>query len=349
MKVKNSTLLIITFLIVALAAYFIYKRKDSTIDNTKISFAVFDPSQIKKIVITEPDKKVASLVKSESGDWMINERYKCRNDNMKSLLQAIEKVRIKYPVPNAAVNNVLKDIATIGIKVEIFNNENELIKAYYLGRETADMGGNNALLINTDTKEPYEAPIVIEIPGFNGYVSPRFFANEYAWRDVDVFKSQINELKKIEVKYNAHLDSSFIIENLGNNLFDLKKWNGEKVLQFDSTALKRYLIYYRQAAVFAFIPEKNDRFPRMDSIAKSTPFAEVSITTTNKPIQRFEFFRQPVLAKEFATTDTSRRYDPESVLMRLNEPKEFAVAQYTNIGKWLQTWAYFAPQRPVKN
>jgi hypothetical protein len=348
MKSKSLLYLTVVAALSALAGYFIYKRNATTIDPTKISFAVLDPSVIRKIVITEPNKVVANLEKNEKGKWIINGLYPCRNDNMKVLLDGISKMRIKYPVPNAAVNNVIKDIATSAIKVEIYDNNNDLIKAYYIGHETPDMTGNNALLINTDNGEAYDIPIVIEIPGFHGYLSPRFFADQNKWRDLKIFETQISELKKIEVKNNAFIDSSYVIENIGNSLFSLKKLSGENIVDFDTNTLKRYMVYYREGNVFIYLKDQKPQTINLDSVGKTQPFTEITITKNNNVVQKFDFFRQPIDREKYKDIDSSRISDPENVLVRLNEPKEFAVAQLTNLGKWLQTWKYFLREKPVK-
>ncbi len=349
MKSKTALFSILAIVFAAVAAYFIYQRKFSTLDSKNVSFAVLDVSVIKKIVITEPEFQPASIEKNADGVWMVNDLYRCREDNINVMLEGIRKMRIKYPVPNAAINNVLKDIATTGIKVEIYDKNEEMIKAYYLGKATPDMGGNNALLIDPKSGRPYETPIVIEIPGFYGYITPRFFANVNTWRDVNVFSAQIKDLKKIEVMYTEYQDSAYTIDNLGNNNFTLRKGNGEMIPQFDTNTLKRYLVYYRQAAVYNFLKDLKEKYEPLDSVSKTKPYAMVRITTSNKPVQLFEFFRQPVDEKMFTAIDPNRKYDPEYVLVRLNEPKEFAIAQYTNIGLWLQTWSYFLPEKPVKN
>jgi hypothetical protein len=347
MKSKSLLYLLVVAVLSIIAGYFIYKKNATTIDPTKISFAVLDPSIIRKIVITEPNKVVANLEKNENGKWMVNGLYPCRNDNMKVLLDGIAKMRIKYPVPNGAINTVIKDIAILGIKVEIYDN-NGLIKAYYLGRETKDLTGNNALLINNETGEPYEIPIVIEIPGFNGYISPRFFSDANDWRDLKVFETKIEELKKIEVKDNQYIDSSFVIENLGNSLFSLKKLSGENIVDFDTNTLKRYLVYYREGNVFEYLKDKKDIGFNLDSVAKTSPFVEISITQSRNSVKKFEFFRKPINKDAYKGADYSMISDPENVLVRINEPKEFATAQFTNLGKWLQTWKYFLREKPVK-
>jgi hypothetical protein len=348
MKPKSLIYLFIAFALTAAAGYFIYKRKESTVDPTKISFAVFDVSVIERIVITDGNKVKADLKRTAKNDWIINSKFRCRKDNMDVLLDGIRKMRIKYPVPKGGINTVLADIATTGIKVEIYNKENDLIKAYYIGRETNDMSGNNALLINEKNGDAYEYPIVIEIPGFNGYLSPRFFANENLWRDITIFETEIDDLKKVEVKYSNYADSSFVIENLGNNNFTLKQLNQSPIVGFDTNTLKRYLIYYREAAVMNYVNGADKKLDGEDSIAKSTPIAVVSITTKSKGLNQFAFFNCPIDRARFPDPVEGRVADPEVILVRLNEPKEFAYAQYTNLGKWLQTWAYFMPEVPVK-
>jgi hypothetical protein len=260
------------------------------------------------------------------------------------------KIRIKNPIPSAAINPVLKEIATSGLKVEIFDKNNACVKAYYLGAETTDMTGNNALMINPKNGEPFKTPIAVELPGFNGYIKPRFFADLNSWRELIVLESQISQLKKIEVRHYPAVDSSFVIENKGNGVFSLTKLNGQAIMGFDTATLKRYLIYYRKAGVLEFLKDRERPVEKLDSIGRSKPYSHVLITFSDNKTNQYEFFKLPMDKDRIVggVLDSTNYLDRENMIVRLNQPKEYAIAQYTNIGKWLQTWVYFMPNQPVK-
>jgi hypothetical protein len=347
MKAKNWIYIVLILVIGGALYYFIQKNKVKTMDDKMVSFAVLDVNQIQRIVITETSKLKADLVRQDNGKWKVNDLYNCRPENIRVILDGISKVRIKSTVPKAAIDNVLKNIATNGIKVEIYDAKNDLLKSYFMGNETPDNSANYILMVDPDNDKPYAEPMIVEIPGFNGYLRPRYFGDQNMWRDIRVFETELKELNQIEVKWQAYPDSSFVISHLGNNQFTLKKLNGESIQNFDTNALKRYLIYYKQAAILNYLKDAPNPYPKLDSIGKTAPFLTIAIIKNGKK-SNFEFFRKPIDKERIEGVDPTKVYDLENDLVRFNEPKEFAVAQITNLGKWYQTWKYFVPSQTVK-
>ena len=97
----------------------------------------------------------------------------------------------------------MKYLATTGINVEIFEHD-KMIKSYIIGSSTPDHLATYMIIKNNKT------PYAIHIPGFNGFLSPRYgvqnnILNQNLWRSTKVFDLNSNEIKKI--KYSNLIDS----------------------------------------------------------------------------------------------------------------------------------------------
>ncbi len=169
-------------------------RNKSSIHSDNI-FHVNEISKITKIFLSDREGNTIELVKDKY-NWIVNKKYTVREDAIKTLLETINKIRIKHPVSNSASENVIKYIATTGINVEIFA-EDQLIKSYIIGSSTPDHLGTYMIIKNT--KKPY----VIHMPTFNGFLSPRYgiqnnILNENSWRSTKVFNLQANKIEQIK-------------------------------------------------------------------------------------------------------------------------------------------------------
>ena len=87
----------------------------------EINLRKFDENieSIEKIFLSDRKGTNLTLIKEENG-WRINNSYKVRNDAITTLLNTISEIKIQRPVPNSSYNNVIKQLATTGVKVEIF-------------------------------------------------------------------------------------------------------------------------------------------------------------------------------------------------------------------------------------
>ena len=159
-------------------------------------FSIENINEIDKVFLS--DRKGNNIVlKKDEDSWFINERFKVRKDAINTLLTTINEVEVQRPVSNTAYNNVIKQLATTGVKVEIYYKNN--IKTYTVGGSTSDHLGTYMLM--EDGKNPY----VVHIPGFNGFLSPRYGIQGYEldinnWRDNTVFEIDSENIKEISLK-----------------------------------------------------------------------------------------------------------------------------------------------------
>ena len=72
---------------------------------------------------------------------MINDTYRANENAIKGVLNFFEKNRIKFIPSKAATDNIINEIALIGLKVEVFDKENNLLKSFFIGGNTPNERG----------------------------------------------------------------------------------------------------------------------------------------------------------------------------------------------------------------
>ncbi|HIE72996.1 MAG TPA: hypothetical protein EYQ06_01770, partial [Flavobacteriales bacterium] len=150
------------------------------------NFAVTDTASITKIFIADLKGNSISLDRMEN-NWQINNRHKVRNNAMNIILKTIKNISVQRPVSESSYNRVIKDLATNGVKIEIYQTLNKKpTKTYTIGSNTPDHTGTYMLLANQ------EQPYIMYIIGFNGIMGPRYGlqgqeVNINVWRDKNIF------------------------------------------------------------------------------------------------------------------------------------------------------------------
>ena len=214
-------ILAIILLLIVLLWQMRFKNSDSSL---AYNFAVSDTASISKIFIADMKGNSISLDKTEN-NWQINNRYEVRNNSMKIILQTIKNISVQRPVSESRYNKVIKDLATNGVKIEIYQNREEKpTKTYTIGNNTTDHSGTYMLLKNQ------EQPYIMHIIGFNGILGPRYGlqgqeVSATIWRDRNIFKLKAEEIKSLQLINEKGMDSSFTIKNERGNLtlFDFQQ------------------------------------------------------------------------------------------------------------------------------
>ena len=115
------------------------------IEGAKSDFAIKDSKSIDKIFIVASTGKSVTLSKQDT-NWLVNGKYNARPDNIRLLLKTFRRIDVRSPVPKAAVNNIITEIATGATKVEIYQGNDKPSKIYYVGNPTNDNQGTYMIL-----------------------------------------------------------------------------------------------------------------------------------------------------------------------------------------------------------
>lgn len=272
---KNNKFLLATLLIlVAIAAYYFISKSSGTLKNELKDFAIADTASIDKIFISDYTGAKVTLTRGEKY-WIVDGAHKARPESIQLLITTFSQIAVKSPVPKAAINNVIKDIATKGIKVEIYQGSNKPTKVYYFGGTTQDLLGTYMVLENNGEKS--SVPFIMCVPGFNGYLSARFYSNPLQWRDAAIFTYQPDEIKSIEVTYFEKPEESFKIEKNLNQITLIDGQTNTPIQKFDTNKVYKYLglfekVYYEMVVSEELKPLKQD------SVRKTNPFFTIKLT-----------------------------------------------------------------------
>jgi hypothetical protein len=202
------------------------------------------------------------------------------------------------------------------------------------------------MLLSKDDEENYPDPYVVFIPGFKGYLQPRFITRENEWRDRLVINYTPPQLKEIRVTYfDQAMDSSFSITFLDQTNFKLKNKTGVE-LNYDMGKMRQYLIYFQNISYESLLSAKSSRL--LDSLSQSAPFASIEVDTKDSKTASYRFFRKAYTGEVNPELGVQFPYDPDRLFLNFENKKEWALIQYFVFGKLLITSNYFLAPASVK-
>lgn len=210
------------FVLLVIIIFYLYNDKKISSNSNSNMFAVEDTSCISKIFLADRNG-TSILLEKNKNNWILNKKYDVKKSSINILLSTIKDIRVHKSVPLNATNNIIKDIATNGIKVEIYSNKkNKLLRSYTLGQPTADYLSN--YIINNDEETPY----IVNIPGFNGFLTPRYGVQVNnldinSWRSTLIFKKSAKKINNLSLTNFLDSSKSFSINNKECLLYDFKQ------------------------------------------------------------------------------------------------------------------------------
>ncbi|MCK6650514.1 MAG: DUF4340 domain-containing protein, partial [Bacteroidia bacterium] len=305
---KNRIAIVVLVVLAAVSGWFILNNKKGTIKETLRDFAVADTASITKIVLADKEAKSVTLERAIGGPWKVNGKYNARPDAIQVLLETIKRVDVKEPVGKAAQDNVVKRLAAKAVRCEIFQN-GQLTKAYYVGTETQDQTGTYMILIDLETMKTSAKPFVTYIPGFEGYLTTRYFTNERDWRDRTVFQYVPTDIKsvKLEVPDKPEMGYELIIN--GNNDYVVKMQTGKALNGIDSMAVKQYLSYFQQINFESMDLAMTQK--EIDSTLLSKPINILTVTNQKGEVNSVKFFPRKPSKESYDVDGKLFVFDPE--------------------------------------
>ncbi len=243
----------VIFVFLVITIFYLYNDKKMSYNSNSYMFAVEDTSIINKIFLADRNG-TSILLEKNKNNWIVNKKYDVKKSSINILLSTIKEIKVLKSVPLNATNNIIKDIATNGIKVEIYSNKkNKLLRSYTLGQPTSDYLSN--YIINNDEETPY----IVNIPGFNGFLTPRYGVQVNnldinSWRSTLIFKKSIKQINNISLTNFLDSSKSFSINNKEALLYDFKqnqvKVNKNKIDKFVKICSKLNCESYSNANKF---------------------------------------------------------------------------------------------------
>jgi len=105
------------------------------------------------------------LTKEAPGKWALNDSLSARQESVDRLLASMFRMTVQSPVSRASYNNVITNMATSSVKVEVYKIKprinlfnaiklfprEKLTKVFYVGEPTSDFLGTYMLMEGSDT------------------------------------------------------------------------------------------------------------------------------------------------------------------------------------------------------
>lgn len=339
--IKNIIYFIILIVLGGAAYFLVFKKGNSTLPVNEKNFAVDDTANIGKIFIADMSKKSVTLQRGLNGGWFVNKRIPVRTEAINILLKTIKQLSIKYPVPETARNNVLKSLSSDNIKVEIYDLKSQLINSYYVGGGTNDLNGT--YMKTLDGENPY----VVSIPGFHGILTVRYITNEEEWKSRSIFSLPLNQIREISVQYLEQVDSSFIINVIGVDSFQLLNYKSRQQINPKLVSKDRVGMYL---SLFRFINAEGfeNTNKLKDSILMQQPFCVIKTIDVRNNINVVTCYYKPVskeTLQQFSNKGEPMKYDVDHYYATINNGNDFVLIQQFHFGRLFQNISFFLPEK----
>jgi hypothetical protein len=315
---KKYRVLIGLILVLGLAAIILITRNSTgTIKRELRDFAVEDTASVDRVFMVNKDNQQVTLTR-QKGQWMVNDQYVAKADAIDNLLKTLNRIRVKSPVSSSMLDNAVRMLATRNTKVEVYNR-NRLLKTIYVGGPTQDQMGTFMML------EGSSVPFIVDIPGFTGYLSTRFFIEEAGWRSTELFSYNFNDIKAISVTNEDNPKASFRLLSSGNNRFSLTSPSGAGVPgTLDTVGIRFYISQFEKVS-FEFF---GDNIPQRikDSLLIAKPYRILTLEDQAGKTRKLVAWKRPANGKLDAEGNPLI-WDDER-LWALFEEKSWVVIQF---------------------
>ncbi|HBG71474.1 MAG: hypothetical protein A2W93_14580 [Bacteroidetes bacterium GWF2_43_63] len=334
---------------------FLTNRSSTTLNPGEKNFAISDTATVTRVFLADKRKNSVLLERTDSNGWMLNKKYSVQPEMMEELLYTLMYVTVRNPVPKTQYDMVFKQLAGFSTKVEVYATVYRIdlmgirlfpyekcIRTYYVGSATMDNTGTYMMM------EDAEMPFIMHIPGFRGFLEPRYSPREYDWRDHKVFRYTLASIAKVSVTYPKYADRSFELLNPDNSNFSVTNEVVGKLKNIDTVKVINYLNAFTDARFEEFL----NKLPieKQDSIRKSTPFCIISVTDRKNETNSITLYRIKLPEGSINLTGDPIEFDPERLYGVVNG-KDLVMAQYFVFGSLMRYASEFAPSdntQPVK-
>jgi hypothetical protein len=316
--------ILLVLIVAAAAVYFLVVRKPwKSYTGNGTDFAIADTLNITKIFLADPRGGKVLLTKQVDGSWLVDNHVAADKTKINLLLQTIHDIKMRNPLSTNEFNTVIKELTAAGIKVEFYEG-NDLLKTIYVGQMTLDQSGTFMMI------DGAESPFVTHIPGFVGYLTPRFPTNPVKWKSKLIFDTKFDELAKVTIDYILTPSESFSLDNIAATPV-LKDAAGNAV-QTDANFLKYYAGSFTQ--LFAEAYDDNFTAAQHDSIFQGDAFCTIKVENKAGKTQALKLHIKGIDKK------TKSRYNDEGKELTYDTDKYFAFVNGDKNMVYIQNYSF---------
>lgn len=314
--------------------WFFFRNSDNLYQSKDADFGFRDTAAIGKIFLAETDGQSILLERDKNNSWTVNKTFPAMRIQVLNILTCLNKQTALVPVPERDYERVIKMLAGLGVKVEIYNREGEKIRCFYVAGQGPNYHGSYMLM------EGSQQPYLVEIRGFEGYLTPRYSTDIADWRSRVIFDAADHEIKSFSVNYPEEPLNSFTIDN-GVSPASLKIDPELSATMKDvhQGRVNVFLTLFKNVNAEGFL----DGVPHLDSIiAHSKIRAHVNLQLKSGQEKDLDFYwidekdQYENLRDQTATDPTQRPTDVERMYMVDLQAKDTVLVQRLTFEKFFR-------------
>ncbi|MBK8723682.1 MAG: hypothetical protein IPL95_15930 [Saprospiraceae bacterium] len=330
---KKTYILILIASILGIASMYLLKNNKgaaTSLTSTDKDFAIKNFDEVFKIFLADRKGHKILLERKDKDNWTLNGKFDVRPDAMLMMRQVMTYVSIKTVPTNSAMSGIISDLATQGIKVEAYNQKNELIKSYIVGGANKDESGTYMIM------DGAEQPYLTYIEMLPGGLRTRYMVNEDDWKDRRFFKEPIENIKQVVVEYPSLQSKSFKLIHDGSNftIQPLMSNMPKSANPIKRGIAEKYLDQFKGIGAEAF---RTSMVEKDSIIANLRPFATIKMTNIQNKETSISLYP---IEKEEMTAEEREKNIGKSIERYFGNCSngEFYLLQQVVIGKLL--WSY---------
>lgn len=321
----RKTLVYILILgILAYGVWFFLFKDTNLFSEHEAGFTIKDTAAIHKIFMANKRGDTVSLTRTPEG-WIVNNQYPASKRMTQTLLETMHDQYAAYPVPESAHNNVIKGLSGSAIKVEVFDKKGDRMRVFYVGGQVYANKGTYMLM------EGAHRPYVIQLPAYEGYVTPRYDVDAINWRDRTLLDLKPEQVQSVSVTYLQEREylNSFSMHRDSNGKMIASAHPDLKLSEEQNDRrVNLYATFFQKIGFEGYLNGTED----IDSIISiSDKRCEIDLTTTNGRDQHIDIYWMPVnkRSKNLSTSDPDipDEYDPDRFYGITNHYKDTIMLQ----------------------
>lgn len=334
----NRTTLLYAALIIVLAAVSVWLMMDtdeeSTLEDLKeeYRFYVEDTAAVDQIVIFDKTPSRVELTRSEEG-WLVDGDHPARDEAIETLLLTLNRMQMRNFIPERMKETVIKRMSVYGKTVEIYA-DGELIKTIIVGTDTPDDMGTYMMIKGA------RAPYAVHIPGFNGFLSTRFFTERWLWYKRIITDLSPAEIRSVSIVYPDSMSNSFSLEVGGGDNFKFYRGAENAPAKISPARAKQFLLAASKMRYEGAILPSDPIFSRKDSLLASVPVFEITVRTDSESVN-LKAYRIKGPAEALDPDEEAPEFDPDRLHAVINDDRMILV-QYYGLRRVLVTADYFS-------
>ena len=333
---RITAILLLLMLLLGGIAYFLKTKSEKKGKTNQYSsdrnFAIEDEKDIYEIHVQQ--KSLPKYVFKRNEDhWRVNDQYRVDGNVIFNILKTLTKVKVDHIPIKKELTHIKSEIERIGIRVQVFDKNENKLRDYYIGENTNKEEGTYFLMNGAD--QAY----TMMIPGLAGSLRSRFQHQMAKVRDRHMFRDLADDIVSITMEYPTDRVKGFTLIKEGSNYKVEKQYPGTK--EINAPVNKRSAeLYFKEFNKLASEAYENENENKAD-ILKRTPFSKLSIQLKDGELKTLDLYpMSDILDSTINTVEVERLQSVERYFGNSNWG-DFYLIQHRLIKGILRPYEYF--------